>query len=297
VYYESPAGGNGGFAGGDGPSAFVNIDFGNLPSVQNVESIESEMPLLVEGCTLREDGGGEGRRRGGVGMIRRVRLLDAEASYSVLSDRAVIPPYGVLGGGSGAPYHLSVESERGCAIFDTPGKITGFPLRRDDVVVMRSSGGGGYGDPLDRPAEAVREDVLTGYVSAERARAGYGVVLTADGIDAAATERLRDAMRQNRFEIRVTADDTIDSYTGAKGRRRVLRLAAADMSRLGAQPGGLIEMLGRHPAPLRAWLLADAQPPGTIRLDAFARQVLGVADGDHVVLRAIDVPPLPNGMA
>ncbi|HEX4366520.1 MAG TPA: hydantoinase B/oxoprolinase family protein, partial [Rhodopila sp.] len=48
VYYESPAGGNGGFAGGDGPSAFVNIDFGNLPSVHNVESIENEMPLLVE---------------------------------------------------------------------------------------------------------------------------------------------------------------------------------------------------------------------------------------------------------
>ncbi|HVY14242.1 MAG TPA: hydantoinase B/oxoprolinase family protein, partial [Rhodopila sp.] len=53
VYYESPAGGNGGFAGADGPSAFVNIDFGNLPSVHNVESIETEMPLLVESCTLR----------------------------------------------------------------------------------------------------------------------------------------------------------------------------------------------------------------------------------------------------
>ncbi len=139
------------------PAAFVNIDFGNLPSVHNVESIESEMPLLVEGCALREDGGGEGRRRGGVGMVRSVRLLGAEASYSVLSDRAVIPPFVWFGAGSGKPYHLSVETTGGTVEFDTPGKITGFGLHQDDVVVMRSSGGGGYGDPLERPVEQVRE--------------------------------------------------------------------------------------------------------------------------------------------
>ncbi len=297
VYYESPAGGNGGFVDGDGPSAFVNIDFGNLPSVQNVESIESEMPLLVEGCSLREDGGGEGCRRGGVGMIRRVRLLDAEASYSVLSDRAVIPPFGVLGAGSGMPYHLSVESDRGCATFDTPGKITGFPLQRDDVVVMRSSGGGGYGDPLERPPEAVRQDVLTGYVSPERARAGYGVVLTEHGIDAAETQVLREQMRRSRFHVRVVPDDTIDPYTGAKGRRRVLVMAADDIARLGAQDGDLIEMLGRHPAPLRAWLHLGTETPGHVRLDKFARDVLGVTGGGPVMLHLIKVPPLPNGMA
>jgi N-methylhydantoinase B len=297
VYYESPAGGNGGFAGADGPSAFVNIDFGNLPSVHNVESIESEMPLLVEDCHLRLDGGGEGRRRGGVGMVRRVRLLGAEASYSVLSDRAVIPPYGVLGGASGAPYHLSVETGGETTLFATPGKVTGHPIKRDDVVVMRSSGGGGYGDPLDREPEAVQHDVRTGFVSAERARDGYGVVLTDDGIDDDATDALRAALRQERFYIKVIEDNLLDSYTGAKGRRRILRLAPADIAALGAADGDLVEMLGRHPAPLRAWLKTDTETAGQIRLDPYALLVLGVAAGDSVRIRTIAVPPLPNGMA
>jgi N-methylhydantoinase B len=298
VYYESPAGGNGGFAGGDGPDAFVNIDFGNLPSVHNVESIESEMPLLVEGCALRQDGGGEGRRRGGVGMVRSVRLLDAEASYSVLSDRAVIPPFGVFGAGSGKPYHLSVETASGMVEFDTPGKITGFGLHQNDMVIMRSSGGGGYGDPLERPVEQVREDVLAGIVSRERARAGYGVVLGVDDtVDAAASDALRNDMRQARFHLVVVADDDLDSYVGAKGRRRVLGLAAADMAALGAKDGDLVEILGRHPAPLRAWLWTDSIAAGSVRIDEFGRRVLGVSHGDSISLRALTMPPLPHGMA
>ena len=75
VYYEAPAGGNGGLSDADGPSAFVNVDFGNLPSIHNAESIENEMPLVIESCELRVDGGGEGQFRGGVGMVRQVRLL------------------------------------------------------------------------------------------------------------------------------------------------------------------------------------------------------------------------------
>lgn len=299
VYYESPAGGNGGFAGADGPSAFVNIDFGNLPSVHNVESIENEMPLLVESCTLRPDGGGEGRRRGGVGMIRKIRLLGEEASYSVLSDRAVIPPYGVLGGGAGAPYHLAVQRPDGTQItFATPGKVTGHPIHRDDVVVMRSSGGGGYGDPLDRPIDDVTADIRTGMITPERARDGYGVVLGADGAaDLAATDALRRRMRSDRFTLGVIADDTIDAYVGAKGRRRILRLSAADAAALRAQHDTLIEMLGANPAPLRAWVRVEGQDRGAIRLDPFARTVLGVTEGARVTLRTLPAPPLPNGMA
>jgi N-methylhydantoinase B len=299
VYYESPAGGNGGFAGGDGPSAFVNVDFGNLPSVHNIESIENEMPLLIEGCSLREDGGGEGRRRGGVGMIRRVRLLGEEGSYSVLSDRAVVPPWGVLGGGPGQPYHLSVDTARGGNVeFDTPGKVTGFPVYRDDVVVMRSSGGGGYGDPLERPADQVLADVAAGYVSPGRARDGYGVVLTEAGtIDAAATELLREDQRARRFMVRVVADDAMDSYVGAKGKRRIVRLSAGDAIALGVEKDSLIEILGRNPAPLRAWVRVEEGPDGVVRLDAFARNVLAVEDGGEVMLRPLPGPNLPNGMA
>ena len=299
VYYESPAGGNGGFASGDGPSAFVNIDFGNLPSVHNVESIETEMPLLVESCALRLDGGGEGAHRGGTGMVRAVRLLGQEGSYSVLSDRAVIPPYGVLGGGAGAPYHLSVDTAGGSHVtFATPGKVTGHTIGRDDVVVMRSSGGGGYGDPLERSAADVLIDIEMGMVSQARARDGYGVVIDAAGlIDPGATQAAREALRAGRTSLRVIADDTVESYAGAKGKRRILLLSAEDAGRLDVQADSLIEMRGRNPAPLRAWVRIGTEAPGAIRLDAFARTVLAVAGDDTVMITKLSVPPLPNGMA
>ncbi|MGI9410371.1 MAG: hydantoinase B/oxoprolinase family protein, partial [Hyphomicrobiaceae bacterium] len=129
VYYEAPAGGNGGLSDADGASTFVNVDFGNLPSIHNAESIENEMPLLIESCELRTDGGGPGQYRGGAGMIRKVRLLDKEAQYSVLSDRGVIPPWGMFGAGGGLPYHLSIERNGRSIEFDTPGKVTGHPIQ------------------------------------------------------------------------------------------------------------------------------------------------------------------------
>ena len=63
--------------------------------------------------------------------------------------------------------------------FDTPGKVTGYPVGKDDRVIMRSSGGGGYGDPLTRPPEAVQADVRAGFVSVARAERDYGVVIDA----------------------------------------------------------------------------------------------------------------------
>ena len=181
VYYEAPAGGNGGFAAADGSSAFANVDFGNIRTIQTAESIENEMPLLVERCELRADSGGEGAQRGGMGLHREIRVLGEEGSYSVLSDRAAIPPFGVGGGTSSHSYRVAVRRNGTENVFPTPGKVTGHPVRRDDVVIMESAGGGGYGDPLERDPESVRADVQAGFVSAERAREGYGVVLDAAG--------------------------------------------------------------------------------------------------------------------
>ena len=297
VYYEAPAGGNGGLVDADGSSCFANIDFGNLPTIHNVESIENEMPLVIESCELRTDGGGEGTFRGGVGMVRTVRLLGDDASYSVLSDRAVIPPWGVCGGSSGMPYHLSIRRGEDVIDFDTPGKVTGCPVRKHDRVIMRSSGGGGYGDPLVREPERVRKDVEFGYVSPSRARAGYGVVIDdAGAVDAAATVAQRSELRSRRRHVAVAPDDGVDPYVGDKGRRRTAPLSAADATALGVVDGDLIELLGRNPAPLRAWVRIAGTLAGTYPLDDFARKVLGVADGDLIMLRRISTPPLPGGM-
>ena len=299
VYYEAPAGGNGGFLQHDGPSAMVNVDFGNLPSIQTVESIENEMPLLVERCELRTDSGGPGASRGGLGMRREVRLLDGEGSYSVLSDRAVIPPFGVLGGGSGAPYIVSVVRDGAETGFRTPGKVTGHSIRFDDTVVMRSAGGGGYGDPLTREPASVRRDVMEGFVSRASAADVYGVVLDEDDVvDAAATEAARKGLAAARCRARVVADDSLDPYVGVRGRRRTVRLSPAMAARLGVGDDDLAEMIGANPAPLRAWVAVDAgHAEDTVRLDRFGRTVLGVEDGGTAILRAVPTPGAPGGLA
>ena len=297
VYYEAPAGGNGAFAGGDGPSAFVNIDFGNLPSIHNVESIENEMPLLVESCTLRVDGGGEGRYRGGVGIERRIRVLGEEASYSVLSDRAVIPPWGIHKGSSGAPYEILIARDGSTVTFETPGKATGFPVYRNDIVIMRSSGGGGYGDPLEREARRVQEDVAYGYISLDRADSGYGVVLNDGKVNAPATERQRTILRQRRLHLTVASGHAAENYTGAKGRHRLVYLHEEDAVRLGLHRDDLVELLGSNTAPLRAWVRLDRAVPGQVPLDEFALRVLGLRPGDLVHIRGLKTPEVIKGLA
>ena len=298
MFYEAPARGNRGLRDADGASAFVNVDFGNLPSIHNVESIENEMPLLIESCELRTDGGGPGTHRGGVGMIRKVRLLENEAQYSVLSDRGVIPPWGVLGGGAAAAYHLSIERAGETVTFETPGKVTGFPIFRNDVVVMRSSGGGGYGDPLRRDPALVARDVACGVVSLEAARTVYGVVLDGSAsVDQVATTALRAELSAAQFTLRIAADDSFEPYVGAKGKHRIIELAAEDAEALGAGDDDLVEMFGRNPAPLRGWARIVACAQGSVRMDAFGRKVLGIDDGGTIVLRHVPTHTVAKGLA
>ena len=286
VYVEVPAGGNGGFREADGSSAFVNVDFGNIRSIHNAEHLENEMPLLVERSVLRTDSGGPGASRGGLGMRREVRLLDGDAAYSVLSDRAVIPPFGILGGAGAAPVRVAVARDGAEQELATPGRATGQPIRGGDIVVMESAGGGGYGDPLTRPPPRVAVDVAAGYVSVDRARADYGVVAKADGtVDEAATDDLRRG--QSLPTLSVEADDS-PSYDGIRGRQRRLRVTSELAAALGVEEGDLVELLGRHPAPLRAWVrIDDTAPRAALTLDEFARRVLGVDAGGTVRLRRL----------
>ncbi|MFQ5830426.1 MAG: hydantoinase B/oxoprolinase family protein [Candidatus Methylomirabilia bacterium] len=298
VYVEAPAGGNGGFSEDDGSSAYVNVDFGNIRSIHTAESLEIEMPLLVERCELRTDSGGEGRTRGGLGMRREVRLLHGEARYSVLSDRAAIPPYGIGGAHSAAPVKVSVIRNGVEQEFPTPGKVTGYLIKEGDIVVMQSAGGGGFGDPLERDPERVRADVAARRVSREGARDRYGVVLAPDGtVDPERTRRIREELAAARLRVSVEANER-DPYEGVRGRHRVLRLSPALASELDLSPGDLVELLGRHPAPLRAWVKVDATAAGrAIPLDALGRKILGIEAGDEVMLRRLPMPPIPAGMA
>ncbi len=297
VYYEAPSGGNGAYREDDGASAWGNIDFGNVRTIQAAEALESGMPLRVERSELRCDSGGEGATRGGLGLRREIRLLEGEARYSVLGDRAVLPPFGVAGAGPAAPVKVSVRRGDEEIEFATPGKVTGHALEAGDAVVMQSAGGGGYGDPLARDPERVRADVLGGLVSRGRAREGYGVVLTPSGdVEAAATRAERSRLAAARRRWPITGDER-DPYEGRRGKHRVVLLAPGLAAGLGLATGDLVEMLGRHPAPLRAWarVAADA-PEGRIPLDELGRRILGVAPGDTVEVRRLAMPPIPGGL-
>ena len=132
--------------------------------------------------------------RGGLGMERKVRLETGGAGLTVLTDRVIIPPYGVDGGTSGGGNRFTVLREDSeVEPSDVPGKATAFPLREGDAVVLRSAGGGGWGDPLARTPEAVLADVGLGYISPKMPREVYGVVIQDGTVEAAADLRCAGA--------------------------------------------------------------------------------------------------------
>ena len=290
VHYEWSAGGNGGFLESDGPSAMATIDWGDLTTVQSCEVIESRLPLVIDYSRLAVDSGGAGASRGGLAMARGVRVTAPDAVYSLLSDGAVVPAFGVLGGLSGTPVASWVERADGTRHdFDTPGKVAGHPVHEGERVVLRSAGGGGYGDPLERPPARVAEDVRQGYVSSAAARTVYGVVLRDDGTaDDAATTAQRARLRAAR--TRVAAVPCADSFrAGAVSRHRICRLHPADADAGGFAADDLVELDSYKAAPLRAWVVPDpAVARGTVPIDAIGRAILGIAPGDAVELRAVN---------
>ena len=289
VHYEWSSGGNGAFAENDGPSAMATIDWGDLVTVQSSEVIESRLPVLVEKSRLATDSGGAGRTRGGLSMQRQLRVLAPEATYSLLSDGAIVPAFGVLGGHSGLPVGAWTEHEGNIGTFNTPGKIAGHPVPQGDSVIIRSAGGGGYGDPLKRDPELVASDLAEGYISQEVAHNVYGIAFTKGGaIDAAGTKSQRTTLAGRRVRLTATTNDNDAFEAGLWSKRRVFRLCVADASRLGIENDDLIEIDASKAAPLRGWARIDHKlKQGTLPLDGLACQILKIDPGDEVELRRI----------
>lgn len=109
----------------------------------------------------------------------------------------------------------------------------GFQLQQEDVVLIRSAGGGGYGDPLARSPDRVAADVCEGYVSVEAARDRYGVVLgPGHRVDAAATAKRRHELAAARPALSAVPDDAVWRLHG-HSRCRLARLNPADAARFG----------------------------------------------------------------
>jgi N-methylhydantoinase B len=158
-----------------------------------VEITESISPVVFWRKELRQDTGGAGKQRGGLGHRLIVGTVD-ESPFSVLltAERVDNPPRGLKGGHDGGAARVGLRSGRKLR---TKGQQT---VPAGDAVVLEIAGGGGYGDPLKRDPGAVADDVAAEYVSQRQARQVYGVVLRRGRADAKATAKLRAALRSGR---------------------------------------------------------------------------------------------------
>ncbi|NRA06869.1 MAG: hydantoinase B/oxoprolinase family protein [Myxococcales bacterium] len=184
-------GGVGARMGSDGPSATGAFFLGGRNVVPQVEPLEARLPIVVESQRLLADSGGAGRWRGGLGLETRIRLLD-DTQVAVRNERVRFAPRGRQGGSDGLAGDQYALSEAGSRK-PIPAKTDNHRLSRGDVFVLATSGGGGLGDPTERPAEEVGADVVEGYVSPECAERDYGVALNSDRSDVDA-----EASRQRR---------------------------------------------------------------------------------------------------
>lgn len=192
AFYLFIEGGWGGRATHDGISA-VKSQISNTKN-QPIEVLERKYPFRMREYGLRDDSGGPGKWRGGLGVVWEVALTTGNASINALADRVTIPPWGVYGGEDGDPNQILIRRTNDDEfapigeVFDTvsPSKFSNIPITEGDVISIRTAGGGGYGDPTARDPELVAQDVEMGYVSSDSARHDYNV-------DPATTERSEDS--------------------------------------------------------------------------------------------------------
>jgi N-methylhydantoinase B len=197
LYLEVNEGSYGGRSGKDAMDSVDNL----MANTRNnpIEELDMRFPMRCDQYELRPEPAAPGRWRGGIGIIRRNRFL-VDGTYSCEGDRQTDPPRGVFGGWDGLV--ASCRKNPGTSREEgLPAKVTGIPFAAGEYIEFREPNAAGYGDPLDRPPEAVREDVLDDFTTIELARDAYGVVFADERtleLDAAATEELRGRLRARR---------------------------------------------------------------------------------------------------
>jgi len=171
-----------------------------------IESLEQRFPIIVEQRGMRTDSAGAGQFRGGLGLDVKVRNLVAGRWNITQTGRHRVPPWGLWGGKSGGKPDRLVRKAS-----ENEWKSVNanwYQVPAESRVIIRSAGGGGWGDPLARDPMRVIEDIRDGMVSVEGAKSEYGVVAKVNGpngekgggldaiqLDAEATTRLRQEMR------------------------------------------------------------------------------------------------------
>ena len=196
VFLEVNEGSYGGRPRSDGPDSIDSL----MANTRNnpLEDLAMHLPMICDRYELRDDvTPGAGRSRGGIGVVKAQRVL-TDAFITHENERHHDVPWGVFGGGLGAVGKVDIYNvARPAEVKHMPAKFSGLRVAAGDVHVFYGPCGGGFGDPLERPAEKVLDDVLDGFCTVEHAQAAYGVVLdlVAETVDEAATRALRERLR------------------------------------------------------------------------------------------------------
>lgn len=169
AFYETIGVGLGGRAGMDG----VDGIHANMTNTMNtpIEEIERNLPLIMRKYEFRVNSSGPGKYRGGSGIVRSYMVASGRVTVTVLADRGRHSPWGLMGGGSGAPTEVIVKRGKKRSKVDTKATLD---LEAGDYVEIRTAGGGGYGDPAQRDPELIRRDIENGIITKRYAEKHYG---------------------------------------------------------------------------------------------------------------------------
>ena len=176
--HDSGHGGWGACATHDGAGPFRTMAHGDTRIIP-LELQETLLPYRIDGFSLREDSGGPGKFRGGLGFRKTYRMLSSCLLGTNL-DRTKFPPWGATGGGEAKPGRCIVR-KAGADKDLVIDKEDSYRLEAGDVVCVETGGGGGYGPVKERTLDAIQRDVDAGYVSPGAAMHDYGVTIDAQG--------------------------------------------------------------------------------------------------------------------
>ena len=170
--------------------------------ILSLELSELLFPITVESMEIEPDSMGQGKQIGGAGVRIALRPIASPMENYLFGDGATNPPHGVLGGtpGIGGGNYKENRSTGKRTYCSTKGHLT---IGEDEVWVGISSGGGGYGDPLEREPQVVQAGVRDEIISLEAAQEIYGVVLDPKtlALDLRATLRLRQRIASRRGDL------------------------------------------------------------------------------------------------
>ncbi|WP_250516331.1 hydantoinase B/oxoprolinase family protein [Caballeronia sp. INDeC2] len=194
VFLEVNEGAYGGRPASDGPDCIDNL----MANTRNnpIEDLGMHLPMVCDRYELRDDVlPGAGKHRGGIGVVKTQRLLEG-GTLTHESERHEDVPWGAFGGGEGQVGKVEIVARDG-SVKPMPAKFSNIALEAGEAMAYYAPCGGGYGDPLERPAQQVLDDVLDDFCTIAHARDAYRVVIKSDlTLDLPATEALRAKIRR-----------------------------------------------------------------------------------------------------